>query len=122
MRILHIEDDEADAELVALSLRRAGLTCDIRLALSRRECLEALQQPDYQLVLSDSHGLDFDAAAVLDLMREHLPGVPLIFLSGSFEDADTAALAQAGVTECILKDDLDVLVSTLKRLFPDSAA
>jgi hypothetical protein len=36
LRILHLEDDPSDAELVGSRLRAAGLTCDVVVASTRR--------------------------------------------------------------------------------------
>lgn len=115
IHILHIEDDPADAELTEIALLGSGLLCDIRLARSRKECLAALENDTFDLVLSDSHGHDLKADDVLRLVREHLPQVPFIFLSGSFDDNDPEALKAEGATDCLLKDDLDELAPAIRR-------
>jgi len=116
MHILHIEDDPADAELTEIALRGGGLSCDIRLAKSRKECLSALESGEFDLVLSDSHGHDLKGLEVLHLVRERLPDVPFVFLSGSFDDCDPEELKAEGAAECILKDDLEALVLVIRRL------
>ena len=121
LHILHIEDDPPDAELIELTLRRAGLDFDIRLVTSRAECTAALQESDFDLVLSDSHSHDFTAALLLDLVREHQPDVPFIFLSGSFEDTDSDALKAQGASDCVLKDHLGELLPVIRRLLPGRA-
>ena len=121
IRILHIEDDEPDAELVRLALLKAGLPCDVHLARSRKECLAALAGGTFDLVLSDSHGHDFKDVDILRLVHEHLPAVPFIFLSGSFDDRDPEALKAEGASECLLKDDLDALMPAIRRTLQDRA-
>lgn len=116
VHILHVEDDPADAELVEIALRGADLPCDIHLARSRKECLAALETGEFDVVLSDSHGHDLKGREVLHLVREHLPHVPFIFLSGSFDDTDPEILKVEGAADCILKDDLDSLISIVRRL------
>jgi CheY-like chemotaxis protein len=118
-RILHIEDDPVDAELISLALQRAGLPCDIHLASSRKECLAALESGEFDLVLSDSHGHDFKDLDILRLVHDHLPDIPFIFLSGSFDDRDPETLKAEGATECLLKDDLDELAPAIKRVLQD---
>src|SRR5690348_8535804 len=96
VHILHIEDDPADAELIEIALHGADLPCDIHLARSRSECLAALESGEFDIVLSDSHGHDLKGREVLRLVREHLPQVPFIFLSGSFDDIDPQELKAEG--------------------------
>lgn len=115
VRILHIEDDPPDAELVEHALRRAGLDCEIHVARSRRECLAALESDTFDLVLSDSHGYDFTGLDLLLLVRQHLPDAPFLFLSGSYDDTNPEMLKAEGATDCLLKDDLDTLVPAIQR-------
>jgi CheY-like chemotaxis protein len=115
LRILHIEDNPVDAELVGHALRRSGLACDVRVAESRRECLIALDEGEFDLVLSDSHGHDFIGPELLRLVRQRLPQVPFLFLSGSYDDFDTAMLKAEGASDCLLKDELDILAPAVLR-------
>ncbi|HEU5399326.1 MAG TPA: response regulator [Gammaproteobacteria bacterium] len=116
IRILHVEDNAPDAELIALTLQDSGLNCDIRLARSLNECRTALAEGGYQLVLSDSHSHDFRGRDILHLVREYLPGVPFIFLSGSFDDTDPVLLHTEGAADCLLKDELRKLAPTVRRV------
>lgn len=118
VRILHIEDNPIDAELIQLTLDRAGLNCEISLAASRSECLAALNQSTYDLILSDSHGHDLDVLDILGLVRGRLPDIPLLIVSGSFDDNNPETLRAKGATDCLLKDNLDALVTTIQRVFP----
>lgn len=115
IRILHVEDNPIDAELIELALLRAGVNCEISLAATATECLAALDKATYDLVLSDSHGHDLSVENVIGLVRERLPDVPLLVVSGSFHDNDPERLKMQGATDCLLKDDLDVLASTIRR-------
>ena len=116
IRILHIEDDAADAELIGLALARAGIHCEIQVVASRKECIAALEEGGFDLVISDSHGPDFSALALLEAVRERLPEAPYVFLSGSYFDNDPEALKAEGATECLLKEDLDGLVTLVQRI------
>lgn len=123
LHILHIEDDPADAELIGLALQDAQVECDIRVVRSRKECVQALDEQEYDLVLSDSHGHDFSASDLMTLVRTHLPAVPFIYVSGSFLDKDPETLRAQGAAGCVLKDDLGsltALVEEVARGLPES--
>jgi CheY-like chemotaxis protein len=54
LRILHLEDNATDADLVRSSLARGGLNCDILPVNTGDAFIAALQQPEFDVILSDS--------------------------------------------------------------------
>jgi len=82
LRILHLEDNIADADLVRLSLVRGGLNCDILPVSSGDAFLDALQRPEFDVILSDSGVPGFDGGAALAAAHDRCPGVPFILVSG----------------------------------------
>ena len=115
LHILHIEDDPVDAELVRQTLLRSDLDCRISLAMCRAEYTQALQQGGVDLILSDNRGYDFDGLEVLRTVRRHHPGIPFLFLSGSFEGKDLGQLKAEGASDCLLKSDSEILVPAIRR-------
>src|SRR5215472_5173105 len=88
LRVLHMEDDPAHAELIRRTLAKTGLGCDILLATTRGEFLSALERGRPDVILSDSHGHGFTGLEILELAQRRHPRVPFIFLSSSFDDND----------------------------------
>ncbi len=122
LRILHVEDDPAHAELIQRAIGGLGLPCDIRLTASRQDYLTALDETPPHLVLSDSRGLDFEGMEALHLARQRYPEVPFLFVSASFKDRDVRALQAAGATGCLLKSDLEVLARMVRDVLSQRAA
>jgi signal transduction histidine kinase len=114
LRVLHVEDDKAHAELIRRSLAQSGLDCDIVLALSRKDYLKALDRTAPDLILSDNHCHDFDGIEALQLARQRYPSVPFLFVSTSFAGKDVVALRAAGADGCLLKSDPDALTEMLR--------
>ena len=115
LRVLIVEDQEADAELTARSLRRSGLTFEwerveteeaFRAALSRR--------PD--VVLSDGNVPGFGGLAALAIVREETPEIPFIVLSGAPWDHRAQAALAAGAAEFVCKADLKALAPAISRV------
>src|SRR5579872_2873016 len=100
LRVLHMEDDRAHAELIRRTLAKTGLACDILLATNRAEYLRALEQGRPDLILSDSHSHDIGGLDALKLARGRHPEVPFIFVSGSYADNKPETLKAAGAAEC----------------------
>jgi signal transduction histidine kinase len=112
LRLLHLEDNGDDAELVRATLARDGVDCDILAVDSGAAFQAALQQSHFDAVLSDSSVLGYDGSEALSAAREHFPGIPFIVVS-------TAAGA-AGPRESSVEDVATARVpkSELQRLAP----
>ena len=65
LRLLHLEDNGDDVELVRMTLARDGVDCDILAVSSGAAYLAALQQPHFDAVLSDSAIPGYDGGAAL---------------------------------------------------------
>jgi len=117
LRVLHVEDDAAHAELIRRALAESELPCDVRLAISRRDFMDALKQAPPDLILSDSHAYDIEGLEALRIARRRFPGVPFLFVSASFSDKDPGALKAAGADACLLKSDLGALTGAIRLIF-----
>src|SRR5882757_11533916 len=107
LRILHLEDNPTDADMVRLSLARGGLNCDILPVNTGDAFLAALQRPDFDVILSDSGVPGYDGRAALAAAHDHCPGVPFIVVSGSPRRDDTRAAMQPAAA--VAKSELEQL-------------
>ena len=69
LRILHLEDDANDVELVQLALKKAGLTPEITAARARDDYLAALEAEKFDVILSDNRVAGFDGTLALQAAR-----------------------------------------------------
>ncbi|SPF50529.1 putative Histidine kinase [Syntrophobacter sp. SbD1] len=119
IRILHLEDDAADAELVEAILESAGLACRITRVQTCDEFREALRQSEYDIILADYSLPAYDGMSALRLVQELDLDVPFIFVSGTMgEDAAIEGLTE-GATDYVLKKNLSRLASAVKRALRD---
>ncbi len=105
LRALIVEDDEADAELVAHALRRAGFDLDWRRVQTAEELVAGLD-PDPDVVLVDNSLPGFDASRALEVLRRAGSEVPLIVVSGTLGDEAAVELVRRGAADYVLKDHL----------------
>ena len=83
INILFIEDVPADAAVVELALRRAGLAFRLQRVDTREAFLHELESQPPDVILSD-HGLpSFDGFAALAVAHEKCPDVPFIFVTNA---------------------------------------
>jgi hypothetical protein len=120
IRILHLEDDPVDAELIQAKIEDAGLSCQITRVQTKAEFDEALGEGGYDLILADFHLPMYDGMSALRLVRERSPNIPFIFISGTMgEDAAIEGLIQ-GATDYVLKQRLSRLLPAIKRALDEA--
>jgi len=114
LRILHLEDNEGDAELVRLSLARGGLNCEVTPVNNGEAFLAALERPEFDVILSDSGVPGYDGRAALAAAHESCPSVPFIVVSG-FPQGDNNPNATARAAGAIAKSELEKLAPTIRE-------
>jgi PAS domain S-box-containing protein len=119
-RILHLEDDPVDAELVHTNLAEAELHYRLSLARTREEFEANLSEGGLDIILADYSLPAYDGMSALRFTRERHPEIPFIFVSGTMgEEAAIQALTQ-GATDYVLKQDLARLPSAVKRALQEA--
>lgn len=115
LRILMVEDNEADAELAKRALVRGGLTFSAVVVDSRTSFLERLEDFRPHLILSDFTMPGFGGGDAIDIARELCPEVPFIFVSGTLGEERAVDLLRRGAWDYVLKDRPARLVSAVVR-------
>src|SRR4051794_10284561 len=115
LRVLMIEDSDADAELVQHELRRgfAPLHCE-RVGTSA-ELKAALDRGVWDLLLCD-HGLPgFNAPEALKIVKDMDPDLPVIVLSGTIRDEAAMTSLKGSINDYIAKSNFAGLVARVQQ-------
>ena len=120
IRILHLEDDAADAKLIQALLKEAGLACRITLVKSGAAFEKALNRAEYDIILADYRVSMYDGMSALRLVHDMNLDVPFIFISGIMgEDAAIDGLRE-GATDFVLKQNLSRLAPAVTRALQEA--
>jgi PAS domain S-box-containing protein len=120
LRLVHLEDDPLDAELVREALREDGLECTIVPATDEATFLAAIAEPP-DLVLADFSLPGFDGLTAQHLLRERWPEVPFVFVSGSLGEERAIETLRSGATDYVLKHRLRPLPNVVRRALAEVA-
>src|SRR5262245_7974920 len=82
VRILLVEDQPDDAELIIRELQNAGMTFRWHRVDNPQSYLDALRDPP-DIVLSDGSLPQFSAEEALRLLRQQSPDIPFILITGT---------------------------------------
>lgn len=121
MKILHLEDNPHDAELVREQLLEEWPDCDIKAVATRNAFLSEVQHGEHDLILSDFTLASFNGLEALKIARNHRPDTPFIFLSGTIGEDRAIAAVKAGAHDYVLKDHMKRLIVALRSALRDSA-
>src|SRR6266513_3236001 len=114
-RVLHLEDDVRDTELVQATLEGEGIQSELTRVESQQDFLAALKRESLDLILADYTLPSFDGLSALRIAQQHSPEVPFIFVSGTLgEDVAIEAL-KTGATDYVLKTRLTRLGPAVTR-------
>lgn len=121
LRILFLEDDSADADLIRRALNTSGMEFTLERVDTRVEFEKALRKQPPKLILSDYRLPGFDGLEALDLAKELLPDVPFIFVTGTLGEQRAIETLKRGASDYVLKTTLHQLVPAVHRTLREAS-
>ena len=115
VRVLMLEDSEADADLIRHELLRSGMPTVTERVETESEFASAIRDFLPDVVLSDHSLGAFDAQSALTLLRSVRPTTPLILVTGSENTDATVACIRAGAEDLITKTNLSRLAASITK-------
>lgn len=115
LRLLQLEDNIADAELILATLNEGGIPCEATRVDRRDAFVDALKAGKIDLILADYSLPGFDGITALSLAQQLRPDLPFIFVSGTLGEELAIDAMHRGATDYILKQRLGRLVPSLQR-------
>src|SRR5919106_517012 len=115
LRILHLEDDAKDAELLQAMLEAEGIASHVTRVDSQADFLASIEHGGFDLILTDHTLPSFDGLSALKIALEKCPDVPFIFVSGTLGEEVAIEALKIGATDYILKQRLSRIVPSVRR-------
>lgn len=115
LRILYLEDDPQDAELVQAMLEAEGVVCLVTRVETQAEFLASLEQDGFDLILADYSLPSFDGISALKLAVDRRPELPFIFVSGKMGEEVAIEALKIGATDYVLKTRLSRILPSVHR-------
>jgi signal transduction histidine kinase len=105
LRVLHLEDNDADHALVAAHLRRGGIDADLHRIEDEHGLTDALFE-DWDIILSDYNLPGYSGLAALERVRKVGKLVPFILVSGEIGEDIAVQAMRNGANDYLLKSNL----------------
>jgi two-component system, cell cycle sensor histidine kinase and response regulator CckA len=115
IRVLLLEDDGTDAELIVQTLAAAGLPIHTDLAGARAEFMERVASGTHDLILCDFGLRGWNGLEALRWTRASGYRTPFIYVSGTIGEALAVECMKEGATDYVLKSNLERLPHAIHR-------
>ena len=115
LKILLLEDDGDDAELLLAVLRKSHLAHETQCVTGRNDFIAGISEFQPDVILSDYKLHDISGPEALNLARQHCPETPFILVTGALGEELAVDVMKEGATDYILKDRIYRLVPAIER-------
>ena len=115
LRILYLEDEPRDVDLVQATLEAEGIPCQITRFEIQPDFVASLEQGGFDLILADYTLPSFDGLSALKIARQMRPEIPFIFLSGTMDEEVAIEAVKMGATDYVFKTRLSRIVPSMQR-------
>ncbi len=115
LSVLLVEDNEDDAALILLTLRRSGYKVESERVETDWALAGALARRQWDVVLSDYSMPALTSLKALAIVRDSGQRCPFIVVSGAIGEETAVELMRSGAHDCIMKDKLSRLPPAVER-------
>ncbi|MBP5972587.1 response regulator [Brasilonema sp. CT11] len=115
LKFVLLEDNLLDAELINAVLTESGIGCELMHVKTQAEFQTALEQDNFDLILSDYALPGFDGITALNMAQHHCPDVPFIFVTATMGEEVAIETLKSGAIDYVLKQRLERLVPSVCR-------
>ncbi len=115
LRVLLVEDSEEDAALALLKLEKSLYEPNYERVDTAVAMQAALDEREWDIILSDYRMPNFSGATALKLLRETGIDIPFIIISGTIGEETAVEMMKAGAHDYLMKDNLTRLAPAIQR-------
>jgi signal transduction histidine kinase len=115
LRVLFVEDDPADIDLLALALRKGGFDASHDVAETAEVFAAQIQTNGYDVILADYNLPSWNGMATVEMLRREGLDIPVVLVSGALGETRAVECIKQGAADYVLKDQLLRLPEAVRR-------
>ncbi len=120
LRILILEDNPADSELIQHELEKAGFAFAAKCVETKKTFKVALKKFSPHLILSDYDLPAYNGASALADAKSICPEIPFILVTGVLSEGRAVEILTSGAKDYVLKNQLSRLVPAVQRALAEA--
>lgn len=121
IKILHLEDDLNDSELVLFEFTNAGYTPEYTRVDCESDFIYQLGSKKYDIILADYNLPTYDGIKALKYCAEKYPEIPFILVSGTLGEEIAVKMLKYGASDYLIKQNLKRLVPAVEHAINEAA-
>jgi PAS domain S-box-containing protein len=106
LRILILEDNPADAELVQFELQEAGIVFTAKVVMTKNDFIQELKTFSPDIILSDYDLSEYNGTLALTEAKKRCPNIPFILVTGAVSEDRAIEILTQGAKDYVLKSRL----------------
>lgn len=114
IKILHLEDMDSDAELVAREISKGKIEVELKRVINKKQFVHALKKFDPDVILSDHSLPSFNSEEALEIVQSNNLHIPFILVTATVSEEYAVKIMKQGASDYILKDRMQRLPSAIK--------
>ncbi|MGD0277354.1 MAG: PAS domain S-box protein, partial [Syntrophales bacterium] len=114
-RILILEDNASDADLMEFELEEDGMVFTSRRVKAEQEFIQELDAFSPDIILSDYNLSEYNGAQALAEARKRCPDIPFILVTGAISEDLAIDILTGGAKDYVMKNRLYRLASAVRR-------
>lgn len=115
IRIIILEDNPSDADLVQFELEEAGIAFAAKVVMTEKDYIHALQNYAPDIILSDYDLPTYTGALALTEAKKQCPDIPFILVTGAVSEERAIEILTSGAKDYVMKGGLHRLAPAIKR-------
>lgn len=121
LRIIILENNSADAELIQFELQEAGLVFSSKVVITEGDFVRELQEFSPDLIISDYDLPTYNGALALAEAKSRCPDTPFILVTGAVTEDRAIDILTQGAKDYVLKSRLEQrLVPAVRRALAEA--
>jgi signal transduction histidine kinase/ActR/RegA family two-component response regulator len=115
LRLLHLVAEPRDAEQIGSTLAAEEIAHTATIVTTEADFFRALRERNYEIILSDLQGPQFDGRAALGIAKKVKPEVPFVFVARFPDENLPTEMLRNGATDYVHKERLNRLAPVVRR-------
>jgi PAS domain S-box-containing protein len=120
LRLLLVEDNGDDADLVLRAVANAGFRATATRVQTAADCHAALSSKPWDLIISDYSLPQFSAMGALSCLHDQHLDLPFVVVSGTIDEESAVTILRAGAHDFVTKQNLARLGPAIRRELKDA--
>ena len=115
LRVLLVEDNAADGELMLDALRKSGFDTEFEVVQTAAEFADRIRRNKYEIILADYRLPGWNGMETVAVLQQEGLDIPVVLVSGALGELNAVECIKQGAADYVLKDHLARLPQSVRR-------